>query len=269
MVVRHKKSAEPLIKEIIKANIGELSQEQDGYAVFRDGETDNFVGDEAYRYLDTNALYRGEKLYIVHTRTKTAGATGIDGLHLQPLSGNFYYAHNGMVRKYQNVLRHSDSYYFFKHLIRKYKGEISYDIVREHVTETGFSGKGILYDKSRDMVYLFVNQQSYMTVLDGALTFTSYEPVLKKTIYDTRKMLGFAYYSNKRTEDFRGIVATVTLDDCFMRFERGKVVEQRKMEGTYAGYYGTWYTKDSLFEEGEDEEDRGFGETGSIIKRSS
>jgi predicted glutamine amidotransferase len=226
-----------LINRIIQANLGEISSEKDGYAVYN-GQSNFYLGQPAYENIESNLIYNNEPIFIIHSRTKTTGSDDIDGLHLQEING-YVFAHNGTVGKYSTVLKKSDSYYFFKHFLRLYK-KITLEAVEKWTKKADFSGKGLLYNKSTDELYYFCNQPSQVLILKDALIITSYEPETTEKIFKVNKILGFKWYSESEEKEIKGILHQEQIDDIYLHFKAGKCKEQTAIKTREIGVYNSY-----------------------------
>lgn len=118
LVINKNPKAIKTIKDLVNVNISKLSEEKDGYSIQKNNKTFFYDDSEiSYKNMNNNIAYKDEKLFIVHSRTSTAGDDNINGLHLQTLFDDWVFAHNGTIDKFSNVITNSDSYYFFKHLL--------------------------------------------------------------------------------------------------------------------------------------------------------
>ena len=253
LVINKNKEVNQTVSDLVTANITNLSAEQDGYSVFRDDISFFYDTDLAYKNIESNLTYRNEQLYIVHTRTSTGGSQGIAGLHLQTLFKDWVYAHNGIVDKFSGVAKHSDSYYFFKHYLKKYKGIVDPETINSHSQDTGFSGKGVLYNKKTKDLYFFNNVAGQITILDDCLILSSYDIETKKKEYEIQTVLGYSWYKEYKEVEISGIVHQSSIDNTYLHFKDGQLIDQAKFENksySQSGYYGGMMGDDYEYENG-------------------
>jgi len=242
VVINKNPKLNSVIKKIVKANVEELAEEKDGYSVFRNSTDTHYIGTNAYDNIEKNLEYKGEYMYIVHTRTTTAGSAGLSGLHLQKMKGGYTYAHNGTVTKYSNVKLNSDSYYFFRHLIAKNK-TITADVVSEEIKNTSFRGKGVLYNYLTNDLYFFNNMIGYVNVLNGCIILSSYDLEKKLNVEKTHSINGYTWKTKGKETAIKGILHSESIDDMYIHFKNGLLVEKKSIPNTsnFSSYSYTMY----------------------------
>jgi predicted glutamine amidotransferase len=224
------------INQLLNANINDLSMEGDGYSVYRENRTYFYDGEKAYTNILNNLEYRNEEIFIIHTRTKTAGSSGIDGLHLQDIGG-WVFAHNGTVNKFAGVLKKSDSFYFFKHLLKRYKN-LNAENVNKYTQEAGFSGKGVLYNPKEKTLIWFCNTPTQVYILDDAIILTTFKLTTSYTFYDYKTVLGYTWKVAEKRVEIGGIIHHEEIDNIFLKFEDGILKETGKIENRSYYYWG-------------------------------
>jgi len=254
LVINKNPAVNKTVSDLVTANITNLSSEQDGYSVFRNDTSFFYDTDLAYKNIGSNLSYKNEELYIVHTRTSTGGSEGVAGLHLQTLFKDWIYCHNGIVDKFSGVAKHSDSYYFFKHYLKKYKGKVTPETINDHSQDTGFSGKGILYNKKTKDLYWFCNVAGQITILADCIILSNYDIETKKKEYQIKSVLGYQWYEEYKEVEISGIVHQSSIDNTYLHFKDGLLIDQAKFENKsygQTGYYnGGMMGEDYEFENG-------------------
>jgi hypothetical protein len=216
-----------------------MATQDDGFSVLRNTKTSFYLGDEAYYYMPTHTEYKGETIFGIHSRFKTSGSESVSGLHFNKLDNNWIYAHNGTVSKYTGVKMFNDSYYFFKHLLRK-NTTLDQWAIEAEVKQAGFSGKGILYNTKSKEIFYFCNQPSQITILDGALIFSSWKIELERTIATYKRVMGYSW----KVGEQKTVIPTIhteELDDIFIHIKNNKVIEQTELAVSAWGYQNTPY----------------------------
>ena len=262
-VINKKKENAGTINKLIQANIEKIAWENSGYSVFREKTTTNYIGDNAYKVknMTKNLEYKGEEIFIIHSRTATCGEDGVDGLHLQNING-YVFAHNGTVTKYNKVDKKSDSYYFFKHYLLRYN-KITPENIVEWGSACGFSGKGLLYNPEKKDLIFFANMAGQITAIDNALIISSYEIETEFKKLEYKKILGFSWLSYEGKEKISGILHQEKLDDIYLRFKNGRLTSEADIkisrypgsveQGAAVGY---WDEDKKEFVRYEDEADK-------------
>lgn len=180
MLINQDKTSETnneLASQFIKAQQKGLATQSDGYSVYSDGKV---VRSMDYSEFNETTSYEPSELFVVHSRIATAGATGLDGTHLQQLASGYYFAHNGTVAKLQLAKIKTDSQLFIEEVLEDKKFNLdrldeAMEIIQQKTNENMFSGKGVLIKDNK--VLLFINSPSYFVRLsDTLLAFTSYLP---------------------------------------------------------------------------------------------
>lgn len=241
LVINKNPKINQTVSDLVTANINDLSAEQDGYSTFRNDTAYFYDGEPAYKNIGSNLIYKNEELFIVHTRTSTGGSEGVAGLHLQTLFNDWVFAHNGMVEKFSTVAKKSDSYYFFKHLLKKYK-KITPEIINNHSQDCGFSGKGVLYNKKTKDLYWFNNIAGQITILDDVIILSSYDIETTKKIYIVKSVLGYKWYEESEKIQIEGIIYQKSIDNCYLHFNNGLLIDTGTIENkSYSGYSGVGY----------------------------
>ncbi|MCX7698857.1 MAG: hypothetical protein N2114_05275 [Candidatus Goldbacteria bacterium] len=206
------------INEILNINADALKSEQSGYSVLRNNEAFYFLN---YKYFNNNIRYLNEKVYILHTRTATAGSLDIDGLHLKNING-FFWAHNGFVSKFADVKDFNDSYYFFNNLINKSAGLIDKKAIEKEINESEFSGRGVLYNPYSKELFLFATNSLWVYGLDDCLIFTSFELNLKSKKYFYKNILGLTFVKGIKEKEIKGIKKQ-KFEKIFIKFKNDKL----------------------------------------------
>ena len=232
-ILNKNKDNTEVLNKFISANIAPLCSERSGYSVFRDTDTFDFIGDNAYKNAHINMEYKGEQVFIIHTRTATAGAMDIEGLHLKKLDNRYIFAHNGTVSSFANVERYNDSYYFFKRVI---KSAINPKNIVHAIQKYGFHGKGFLYDTDKRIMYYFCNMFSYIHALPDCLIITSWEANIEITQYKSHNILGYTWYETLGKERLP-ILKTEKIDDIYMKFKDLYLVEEESIAKSTSSYY--------------------------------
>jgi len=225
-IINKNKKNTKLINNLLVANLNNLKVERDGYSVLRDGVTSFHLGLCDYQ----NIKYAGEETYILHTRTSTGGEAGIGGLHLQNVKG-YRFAHNGMVSAYAGFKQKNDSYYFCADLVAHKK--ITKRVIEKEIKICGFNGKGFLYHKKTGDTYIFNNSAIHVYGLENCLIFSSY--ALETEIKDVEmvEVLGFVHIEESNYGEKIPFLFEETIDDQFIHFSKGVVLEHQNMESTY------------------------------------
>lgn len=214
-IINKNKNNNTLLKGLVAANVSDLSTQRDGYSTYRDGKQSFHM---EYRDAEANMEYRGESLYMVHARIKTAGELGEGGLHLQRLHKRFVFMHNGSIHKVMAPDK-SDSYHFFNDMIRAYKGVIDEDKVLCDIQDYGFWGRAVLYDEKEDALHFIATTKLYIYMFDECLVFSSYPLTLKSRIGTVHTVLGFPYVTY--TSESVTPIHETDVDDAYMRFDHG------------------------------------------------
>lgn len=214
-VLNKNKANTEKINKILRANNLALCAERSGYSVFRDNYTFDYIGDAAYKNAETNFTYKGEEVFIIHTRTRTSGSMDTEGLHLKKLDNRYVFAHNGIVSAFQNVERFNDSYYFFKRVIQK---AITVKNIVKAIEKYKFSGRAFLYDTDKKIMHYFCNSDSYIHALPDCLIITSYDLNLEYTRYKSFNVLGYTWYEKQDTEEIP-VLRREKIDDMYMKFK--------------------------------------------------
>ena len=222
------------ISQLVFANAQHLATQGDGFSVYRDGEVSTFIGEKAYGHIHKHVEYKGEALYMVHARLKTAGGDGIDGLHLGKINNRFTYAHNGFAGDYSRVKDKNDSYYFFSDLIDLCDGDIDPELLNEFINEKNFSGRGFLFDHETDTLHVFSSSSQYhyktlyLYAYGDSLIFSSFELDTQLVWQDKKKVLGLELEEVK-TFDLKEPDITTERDNAYFCFQSGECVSEQRL----------------------------------------
>lgn len=268
------------LKKLIQINVEELAKEKDGYSTYRDGKCEYFQGTGPYvaSQMEKNIAYRGEKIMMIHSRTRTCGAADKTGLHLQKLFRRYVFAHNGTCGMFSNAKNFSDSYYFFRNLILTNKSVVTHAAVALAVKESKFWGKGVLYDEKEEELHFFCGFGGDFHILPKCIVISSYtlEDEVKSKVRRTE--LGF-HFNEEKTKKIE-FLETETLRDTYVRFKNGEIVEWEKIEtgpmygsrpnGGYNGRYENYSDEDydDMYMRHSSEIEHQFGPNVSKKKRS-
>ena len=257
-IINHNKENIPVLQKLITANVEKMAEEQDGYSTYRDGVS-TFYTD--YKGIGDNLAYAGERIYMAHTRTRTTGGTGVDGLHLQRIKDRYVFAHNGSISKYADVKDKNDSYYFFDDLI---KMNISKKNIEKHSEKSSFWGRAFLYDELLDRFHIFCNNPLYFTMLPDCLVISTFELVIEEPAGEKKfNTLGLDWFIETPGKRIQGLLGTLDLDDTYMVFHNGKMsyrtdIDTKKYEpktpSIYTGNGGKYPWKD------DDDDDELYGD---------
>lgn len=245
-IINKKPSNAPLINKIIQANIEQLSKEDDGYTLYKNGRTYAHFGLNAYKFMSTNLTYHKEEQFFIHARTATGGSHGVDGLHMQRLEKRYIYAHNGWIGGFSNVVKKSDSHYFFARLLKKY-GEPSFDTIVEAIGLYNFSGRALLLDEEKNELWFFANLIAHIYCLPDCLIMSSFELEEKLATYTEKSALGFTWREDEQEEKITGILHHEEVENVIFRFkdnELSEVAEIPSKVGQYRGFNNYSYLPD-------------------------
>lgn len=245
---RNQKNSETIAK-IIKANSNLLSLERSGYSVFRNNQSFFYLGEKAYQRFEDNIAYKNEEVYILHTRTATAGSRDFDGLHLQPYQG-FVFAHNGMVLKFNHVIKKNDSFYFFKRIINQ---DLTKDNIEKAINRYDFSGRGFLYNIEKKKLYIFSTNNLFVYGLPDCLIFSTFQLNLNVEKEEVREILGYPFVVRRFEEKIK-IDYEDEIKDSFLVFENLKLIESQELN-INQGYYYQGYNYTFGFDREDEEED--------------
>lgn len=231
------------ISKFIQDNLTYLETERDGYSIFNGQEARYFHGIKAYENIEKNIIYNNEKLLIVHARTATGGENNINGLHLQPIQNNYYFAHNGWVSNYATVSKKSDSYYFFRNYISD--NNINAQTIEQEVKKRNFTGKGFIYDKKEEELHIFMNQTLYIYALPDCLILTSYMANFHKIEkYKEMKILGYTF--NVKIEPDKQLAST-QVNNQYLLFKKNNFISRQEIKTNmplaYNNYWHPRYKK--------------------------
>lgn len=206
-VVNKNKKNVKKINQILKANLEELKSQPDGAGIVKLGEkiTTHYTLD--YRTVDDHLkVDQNTRMLLAHFRVATTGQVSLANVHFRAVKNRFYPAHNGIVNKFsgydynpypifnnQNntpVQQTTDSNKFFRRLL---DGEITYKRTVKLIKKTDFSGRGVVYDRLTDFIYLFSTSEWYYYFLTGAFIFSSYPLTLDYQEKKIRFIYGFPY----------------------------------------------------------------------------
>lgn len=275
-IINNKPENTDKINDILSANVSALKVERQGYSVMRDNKSHYFLGPKDYDNMQENIKYKGEKVMCIHSRTSTGGSLDEKGLHLQR-TGNWFWAHNGMVTGFSGVKDHSDSYYFFMSLISALKIDemdkpISKDLIEKACQDLSFGGKGFLYNPKSKILQWFCNAQSYIYLLEDCIIITTYDLNLDVETYEYASILGFSWITKTTTEKIE-VIHQETVDDIMLTFQNNQLIGRQNVTlrkyGNYNNtpqkHYNYWQEKaeqealDAAAEAAEEEEERGAG----------
>lgn len=216
-VINKNKKNNTIINELLKSNIDQLVQEKDGYSLLRNNKPYYYIGDSGYRNIDKNIQYKGEQVYILHTRTATSIDRSIEGLHLQEIQG-WYFAHNGVIGGYHGVQDKSDSYYFFKNYLKNHQP--SKKILEKEISKRNFNGKAFLYNpKTKNMIF-FCNSKSYIYLYKDCLIISTFELSFNKKTIITGSELGYTYiYEIDKSEPIQEPIYSEEIDDTYIKIQ--------------------------------------------------
>jgi predicted glutamine amidotransferase len=195
-----KESDRPTLQKLINYNLEELSTQRSGYSVYN-GSTANYTSEEDYTTtkLKRNNRIGGADVFITHFRTATAGDKGVGGLHLSDAGGGWIFAHNGIVSNYQGVTDKSDSFYFFRKLL-KLNPELSFDGIVEIAQEKGFYGRAVLYNpETKNLVLIAGTSEIYITAVKNSLIFSTFKIARSEKTWNKYNVLGLTWYKSSQS----------------------------------------------------------------------
>lgn len=236
-IINKNKNNSKTLKNLIDINADALSREQSGFSVLRNN---NPYYSLDYSNFNKKIAYKNEEVYIIHTRTATAGAVDKKGLHLKSFNG-WFWAHNGLVSRFSNVEDYNDSYYFYFNLINN--TSLTKKEVEDYINDYGFSGRGVLYNPYKNKMIIFATNDLYIYGLKDCLIFSSYQLDTKKNIIKQDYVLGWTFYKNAGQIEI-DIENKQKISDVFIEIKNNKVINIEKLDIKKVGmfnYYSKYY----------------------------
>jgi len=120
-------------------------------------------------------------------------------LHLsEPSDNGWIFAHNGFVSNYSTVSDKSDSFYFFRALL-KLSPELDNDAITKMAQKKGFSGRAVLYNPiSKNMVLIAGSSPIYIMVIGSSLIFSTQRLASYRSEWVHRGAQGLTWFSEKK-----------------------------------------------------------------------